>query len=224
MNKEISKFVGSKIREFRKKRGLTQKELGVKIGVKHNTISSYEKGTNEPEQNILYLMANVLGVSINDFFPSSRETEEPPKKKVAEVSQYPFLPVDVAAGLPEMVDPITEDDIEVIEMPDALMGKWAGRDDIYIMRVNGESMNKTIPNSSLIAIKQTDISNLENGDIVVYSNHHEYSVKKFYKLEDKFIFRPHSTDINFTDYHVPFADCNELKIHGKVVMYIVNLD
>ena len=224
MNKEISKFVGSKIREFRKKRGLTQKELGEKIGVKHNTISSYEKGTNEPEQNILYSMANVLEVSINDFFPLSEQTEEPPKKKIIKVSQYPYLPVDVAAGLPEMVDPITEEDIEIAEIPDVLMGKWAGRDDIYIMRVNGESMNKTIPNHSLIAVKKIDVKNLENGDIVVYSNHYEYSVKKFYKLENQFVFRPHSTDINFTEYRVPFDSCHDLRIHGKVVMYIVNLD
>jgi len=37
---EISKFVGGKIKNIRKKRGLTQKELGERVGVKHNTISS----------------------------------------------------------------------------------------------------------------------------------------------------------------------------------------
>ena len=69
MNEKISEFVGGRIRSLRRKHNLTQKELGEKLGVKHNTISSYEKGTNEPEQDILFSMDDVLGVSIKDFLP-----------------------------------------------------------------------------------------------------------------------------------------------------------
>lgn len=69
MGAEIRKFVGEKIKEYRKDKKMTQKELGGKIGVKHNTISSYENGTNETELDILFEIADVLGKSIDDFFP-----------------------------------------------------------------------------------------------------------------------------------------------------------
>ncbi|MGM0940322.1 MAG: helix-turn-helix domain-containing protein [Bacillota bacterium] len=69
--KELAIYVGKKIREFRKKKGLTQKELGDLIGVKHNTISNYETGTISPEQDALFALSRALDVSIDDLFPLS---------------------------------------------------------------------------------------------------------------------------------------------------------
>ncbi|WP_337970310.1 helix-turn-helix domain-containing protein [Virgibacillus salexigens] len=71
--KELTVFVGERIKEERKKKGLTQKELGEKIGVKHNTISSYEKGTNAPEQNAIFKIARALNVKVDDLFPSNSQ-------------------------------------------------------------------------------------------------------------------------------------------------------
>lgn len=76
MDTDLSKFVGSKIKEYRKKKGLTQKELGEKIGVKHNTISAYEKGTISPEQDMLFALSNALDVGIDSFFPTKNETDD----------------------------------------------------------------------------------------------------------------------------------------------------
>lgn len=70
---DLSRFVGDKIRELRKKSKLTQKELGDKIGVKHNTISSYEKGTVSPEQDMLFALSKTLDASVDDFFPSTNK-------------------------------------------------------------------------------------------------------------------------------------------------------
>lgn len=67
----IRQYVALKIREYRKTQGLTQKELGEKIGVKHNTISGWESCKTEPEQDHLFKIAQVLGVSINDLFPKT---------------------------------------------------------------------------------------------------------------------------------------------------------
>uniref|UniRef100_UPI003B585EC0 helix-turn-helix transcriptional regulator n=3 Tax=Bacillaceae TaxID=186817 RepID=UPI003B585EC0 len=160
MKKEISKFVGNKIRYYRKKNGLTQKELGEKVGVKHNTISSYENGTNEPEQNILYTIANVLNVSINDFFPDTFPTtheensivSEPSQTYSIRITEYRYIPAPISAGYPLCIDSIDEDHLESISIPDCIMGKWAGRKDIFMMRINGDSMNRIMPHDSLIAV------------------------------------------------------------------------
>lgn len=75
---DIKNFTAAKIRFYRKAKGLTQKELGEKIGVKHNTVSGYESGTNEPEQNILFKIAAALEISINDLFPTTTTSPTQP--------------------------------------------------------------------------------------------------------------------------------------------------
>lgn len=84
---DISKYVGNKIKRFRKEKNMTQKDLGEKIGVKHNTISSYEHGTNDPELYMLYAMADVFDKSIDDFFPSLNDEEDNPLEKAVEASE-----------------------------------------------------------------------------------------------------------------------------------------
>ena len=214
MNKKISEFVGGRIKQFRKQRKLTQKELGEKIGVKHNTISSYEKGTNEPEQDIMFRLADVLGVSINDFFPYENEVS------FNTVKQYTYYPTAISAGLPLDIEAITNAD--KITLPDSIMGKHAGCKDIVILRINGDSMDKVMPDNSLIAVKPTTLDNLNNGDIVVFSDNHDYSVKHYYRQDDTLIFKPNSN--NAAHFDQTYNVDNNIVIHGKVVTYIVNLD
>ncbi|TFJ92184.1 XRE family transcriptional regulator [Lentibacillus salicampi] len=178
------------------------------------TVSNWIKAKTYPRVDKVQQMADYFNVSRSDL------TEE--KKKAISVSSstYPFLPTNVAAGLPENVSGITDNDVEHIDIPDSIMGKWAGHDDVYLMRINGQSMNNVIPDQSLIAVKPIDLENLNNSDIVVFSYEHEYSVKRFYKQDDKMVFRPDSDDIRFTDYITNVSN-SDLKIHGKVVIYIV---
>src|SRR5690625_3350377 len=67
--KELAVYVGKRIREERNKKKMTQKELGRRIGVKHNTVSSYESGTNAPEQNAIFKIARALEVAVDECFP-----------------------------------------------------------------------------------------------------------------------------------------------------------
>lgn len=219
MKKKISAFVGSRIKEYRKRMKYTQKDLGDRIGVKHNTISSYEKGTNEPEQEILFKLADVLGVSINDFFPYENNNII----QFPASSQYPKYP-KVSAGLPIEIDGITKNEVETISIPDYLMGKWAGDNEIFITRTNGDSMNRVIPHDSLIAVKPVELHELKDDDIVVYCNHGEYAVKRFEKHDAKLVFRPDSTDNSFTDDVIYMDNADDLMISGKVVMWIVTTD
>ena len=65
----LSQFVGSKIRHYRKMKKMTQQELGKRIGVKHNTISAYEVGRISPEQDMLFALAQELDITVDDLFP-----------------------------------------------------------------------------------------------------------------------------------------------------------
>ncbi|HFI0239560.1 TPA: helix-turn-helix domain-containing protein [Streptococcus suis] len=68
-DKELSIYVGQKIKEFRLSRNMTQKELAERIGMGDTTIVNYEKGIRTPKKNTLFKISEVLKTSIDDFFP-----------------------------------------------------------------------------------------------------------------------------------------------------------
>lgn len=67
----INEIVGKNIRKYRKIKKLSQKELGHRVGVSHNTISYYESGRNAPEQNMIFAIARELDVKVDDLFPET---------------------------------------------------------------------------------------------------------------------------------------------------------
>ncbi|MBD2753753.1 helix-turn-helix domain-containing protein [Spirosoma validum] len=56
--------VGHLIREARKAKGLTQKELGAKLGVSESTFNQYESGKQNLTIETLERVANAIGVDI----------------------------------------------------------------------------------------------------------------------------------------------------------------
>lgn len=66
---------GKRLRELRKEKGLTQKELGEKIGVGRTTISEYESGKIVPRQDGLVKLAEVLNVTV-DYLTCNHEVRE----------------------------------------------------------------------------------------------------------------------------------------------------
>lgn len=55
--------MGERIKELRQALGLTQKEFGGRIGVKPNTIGTYEIGRNEPIDAVISLICREFNVS-----------------------------------------------------------------------------------------------------------------------------------------------------------------
>ncbi|MCT0478438.1 helix-turn-helix domain-containing protein [Lactococcus lactis] len=71
---QINKYVGSKIKDYRKSFGLSQEELAKKIGVGKTTISNYEVGIRSPKKPQLIKLSEVFDVAIDDFFPQTDST------------------------------------------------------------------------------------------------------------------------------------------------------
>jgi transcriptional regulator with XRE-family HTH domain len=73
---EQSEQIGQKLRELRKARGLSIRALARASGLSANAISMIERGRSSPSVNTLTKMAQVLGVSISDFFQLQSERRD----------------------------------------------------------------------------------------------------------------------------------------------------
>lgn len=59
--------IGKRIQEIRKEKGLTQTELGAKIGKSESTIRKYESGSVEPSFKVLNDMSEELKIDVSYF-------------------------------------------------------------------------------------------------------------------------------------------------------------
>lgn len=65
---ELSIYIGARMREQRILAGLTQTELGEKLGVSFQQIQKYERGANSLSVGRLFDLAQILGLDIEYFF------------------------------------------------------------------------------------------------------------------------------------------------------------
>ena len=59
---------GNYLCELREKKGYSQSELGLKLGVTNKAVSKWENGQAYPSVELLLPLANELGVSIEEIF------------------------------------------------------------------------------------------------------------------------------------------------------------
>lgn len=70
-------FIGSKIRQLRKERGLTQAVLAKKIGVQQSDLCRMENGEYKVALDTLFRILGVFGMNIGDFFQGTDESSTP---------------------------------------------------------------------------------------------------------------------------------------------------
>ena len=58
----------NKLKEMRESKGLTQKEVGEKVGVSRQAINAIETGKFAPSIWLAYGLAKLFNLSIEDFF------------------------------------------------------------------------------------------------------------------------------------------------------------
>ncbi|MCQ0055467.1 XRE family transcriptional regulator [Pediococcus acidilactici] len=233
-----------RLKNLRKLKGLSQDELAKKINKKYSTklsksmISRWENGA-DPQLSYVRILADYFGIdyqmliSENETFEDismsnslNKKIMTPNSLKTELKHSYNFFDAGLSAGILTEVDPFTKDDAEQITLSDVVLGKYAGEQDIFISYINGESMNRIIPNGSLIAVKKYEsFFDLKDGDIVVFQDDSEMAVKRFYndKTNGIVTFSPDSNDPCFKPINYLYSNMNEVKIIGKVVVYTVEI-
>lgn len=199
--------IGDKIRMLRKQKGLTQTELGEKLGVKTNAVSKWECGRVEDIP-----MSKVKAMSVLFDVPPSFliDGEQLPSNATPlDVQSFHRIPIlgRIAAGLPLYA----EQNIEGYTLTDLNGGA-----EYFALRVKGDSMNAArIQEGDVLIVRRQE--EVENGEVaIVMVGDDDATVKRFYSTGNTVTLMPQSTN---PKHQAQMYDLRKTKIKvlGKVV-------
>lgn len=199
--------LGELIRELRKKRGFTQRQLAQLAGISNTEVKRIEDGKRkQPSQEILKKLAKPLGISYEEilkaagyYIPSSIPDSYP----VGEFTKVPIYG-EIRAGNPTLAQ---EEIIGYEYIPsDELRGG-----EYFYLRVKGDSMiNARIQDGDLVLVRKQPT--LEDGQIGVFLIDNEATIKRFRRQGNMAILMPENPA-----YRPILVPLENLTIIGEVV-------
>lgn len=193
----------NRIRIARTIKGLSQTELSAMLGIRQNTLSSWETERTEPDLASLRKMAKILEVS-TDYLVGT--TNAPPQS-----SSGMLIPVlgDVAAGIP--IEAIT--DIVDYEEIDAALAKTG---DFFGLRIKGASMEPRMREGDVVIVRKQDTA--ESGEtVVVLVNGDSATVKIIKYGPDGITLLPTNPSFDPIFYSATEVESLPVRVIGKVV-------
>lgn len=200
--------IGEKIKMQRKSLGLTQTELGAKLGVQKNAVSKWECGrVDDIPSSKIKVMAQLFGVQPSYLIDDKDEL--PADAIPIDFSHLKRIPIlgRIAAGAPIYA----EQNIEGYTYTELNGGA-----EYFGLRVRGDSMNAArIYENDLLIVRKQDTA--EDGEIVVAMvGDDEATVKYWHRRGNVVMLEPKSTN---PIHQMQIYDLSETKIRiiGKVV-------
>ena len=204
---ELNKFIGTKIKKFRESRNMTQDELAELLDTTRQSISRYENGERKANQDLLFELASIFKVSLDDFFPVRNLYDQTNIIKVTPENMV-AIPVigTIACG-----DPILADE-NIIGYRYHLKDRLPKGQTFYLT-AKGDSMEPKIPDGSDVLIRMQD--DVEDGEIaaVLVNGDTEATLKRVKKQGDIVMLVAENT--NYAPYIV--TEQNPARILGKAV-------
>ena len=181
---DINKYVADKIKYYRIQRNLSQEEVAEELETSAVNISRYENGDRKTNQDILFKLSQLFGVSNNDFFPPVDNA-----KYIDLISNTIKIPVlgFIKAGVPIEAQ---EDIIDYVDIP-AIWTK-CGKD-FYALKISGDSMTPKYNEGDIVIFEQTkDYEAGRNKDCAVMVNCTECTFKKVFIDEHGITLQPYN--------------------------------
>jgi len=192
--------IGEKLRYYRKKLGLTQKELGDKSGVSYASISDYEKGKAVPRRETLMKLSEALGVGTSELETlelNEKEIESEEKELKLFKALFKDLLMELAfdipvyrtipAGKPEE----TGAAVEYIKMPKSIASTVD-----YAIKVKGMSLiEEGIFEGCTVFVKRQN--HAEDRDIVIAKRGADYAIKRYRKTASESWLEPVNRNFAF---------------------------
>ncbi|MDG9859402.1 XRE family transcriptional regulator [Acinetobacter ursingii] len=163
--------LGENLKKIRKAKGLTQKQVAQKSGVRQSVISDLETGTAKSTGSIVEL-ANALGVTAEDLRKGVESDAEltniaPVKPTMAPVLSW------VQAGVFTNVQSVDMSQVEEwLPLPDDC-------DNCFYLKVQGLSNYPTFHEGDYILVDpNVAYSDMQSGDLIVVRKHDDATFKK----------------------------------------------
>lgn len=94
----MKKTLGRLIAEARKEKGMTQIDLAGRMGVTDKAVSKWERDLSCPDVNALPLLAETLGLSVEELL-QGRNEKQPAGQKFSELMETILQAVALAMGV-----------------------------------------------------------------------------------------------------------------------------
>jgi repressor LexA len=218
-----SQEFGNKIRELRKAKGFSIRQVSLQSGVSNPFLSQVENARRSiPKPSTLEKIAHGLRVDKSVIFQMAGIVENIPNElTISSTSSTVSIPIygRISAGYPEGAKEDIDGDIEV---PNKITERY-NSDELIALRVNGESMNKVIPNGAVAILAKVDTCEITNGDICgVIIDGEAATLKHVYQYPDRIRFEPDSwLKEEFKPFEYNKEDINNgqppIQIIGKLV-------
>lgn len=198
--------VGEKIKTLRKSIGLTQTELGQRVGVQKNAVSKWECGRVEdiPTSTIKQL-AGLFNVPASYLIDDDSKPLPANLIPMPEMRKIPLLGT-IACGAPVFADEHMDGEVDI---PSHIHADFA-------LRCKGDSMiNARIFDGDIVYIRKQDT--VENGEIAAVLIDNEATLKRFKLYDDHISLEPENP------MYKPLVfwneEMNEVRIIGKAVAF-----
>lgn len=200
--------VGSRIKEAREAKGLTQEELGRAVKTTKQTIFKYESGivTNIPLDRLEQIAA-VLSVSAAFLMGWETKEDKLPDNIIPmpEMRQIPLIGT-IACGTPITAEQNVED---IVDIPKHIHADFA-------LRCKGDSMiNARIYNGDVVYIRQQPT--VENGEIAAVLIDNEATLKRVRLFPERLILEP--ANPTFEPLVYIGEEMSNIRILGKAVAF-----
>lgn len=218
-DRESLDIFSKNFKKLRESRGLGTVELAEKLDVSQSTISTWENGRKLPRAEAFDRITRFFNISLSELMSNN---DDYTSRLTIKIPAYG----SVAAGALAEIEGQTVGNVKNVEIPISFLGKHANDKGLFMMKVEGDSMNKIIPDRSFVIAKMQEHSEFKDGDLVIFSHDNGYSLKRFlpHAVDGSILFKAETTDNRIKDIVVPFDTCNDLKIYAKVIWYSITLD
>ena len=195
----------NRIRELRKQINLTMKELGAVVGLAESTISQYETGKRQPDNEVLLKLGEFFGVTVDyllgaDFSGSLINVFPMPR-----MNQVPLIG-EIACGKPILA---VENATDVVDVPEHIHADFA-------LRCKGDSMiNARIFDGDVVYIRAQPT--VESGEIAAVRIGDEATLKRVRLFEDHISLEAENPMYKPLVYWGD--DMNSVQILGKAVAF-----